>query len=202
MTTPLEALAHLSHRSPTPEGFTGFLQEVNAEKNDRGAAILLGSNAENALQVAIDRNLVVREDAYKLLFHSSGPLSSFEAKIRIGYAMGIYGDQHKNALDCIKGIRNAFAHAVHPISFETAEVREVCNLMTIPEVILPRSVEPETGEPALKLVGKETPRLRFKKVCEAVSHNLFWIGTTISPGILCDPTNVLIPMKARRVPLL
>jgi hypothetical protein len=202
MTTPLQALAYLARQNPTKEAFIRFQAEVNAEKNDRGAAILLGTNVENALQTAIDRNLVVREDVYGPLFHpSSGSLNSFEAKIRIGYAMGIYGDQHKNNLDCIKVIRNAFAHAVNPISFETAEVKAVCNLMSMPDVIPPRTIVAATGEPTLRLLGDETAKLKFKKVCEAVGHNLFFIGTTISPGIQCDATNVLVSMKARAVPL-
>lgn len=59
MTTALEALARLSRQEPTPEYFIAFQEEINAEKNDRGAAILLACNVEICLRFAIDRNLTL-----------------------------------------------------------------------------------------------------------------------------------------------
>jgi hypothetical protein len=98
MTTALEALARLSRQKPTPEYFIAFQEEINAEKNDRGAAILLACNVEICLRFAIDRNLTLGIDAYKDLFHTGGPLRSFEAKIRVGYNMGLFRDQTKHNL--------------------------------------------------------------------------------------------------------
>jgi hypothetical protein len=89
----LEALARLSRQEPTPEYFIAFQEEIHAEKNDRGAAILLACNVEICLRFAIDRNLTLGIDAYKDLFHTGGPLRSFEAKIRVGYSMGLFRDQ-------------------------------------------------------------------------------------------------------------
>jgi hypothetical protein len=202
MTTPLEALISLSRRDPTPEHFSAFSAEVKDEKNNRGVAILLAANAEIALRTAIHRNLLVKEDSYSELFHAQrGILSSFEAKIRIGYSMGIYGDVHKINLDCIKAIRNAYAHSAQPISFDTPEVKAVCDLMQQVDAVAPRAVNAKTGKVEHDLLGNETPRERYIKICGRVAHNLFWIGTTISPGIQCDPTNAYVPMTARHVPL-
>jgi hypothetical protein len=201
MTTPLEALAYLSRQDPTPEYFLAFHEEVNAEKNQRGAAILLASNLEVCLRYAISRNLAVVDDNYKLLFHSGAPLRCFEGKIRIGYGMGIFGDQTKNNLDCIKVIRNAFAHAVIPITFETAEIKAVCETMVMPEILYPRAISGTTGEPIGALQPNATTRQKFQKICEAISHNLFLFGTTISRGIPSDPeagtyVNVYSPATA------
>lgn len=202
MTTPLDALIHLSRQDPTPEHFVAYLAELKDEKNNRGVAILVAANAEIALRTAIHRNLLVKEDTYKELFHAQrGILSSFEAKIRIGYSMGIYGDVHKTNLDCIKAIRNAFAHSAQPISFDTPQVRSVCDLMQQVDAIAPRTIVSATGKPEFELLGNETSRERYIKICTRVAHNLFWIGTTISPGIQCDPENVHVPMTARPVPL-
>lgn len=201
MTTPLEALVSLSRQNPTPEHFADFQAEIKDEKNNRGVAILLAANAEIALRVAIDRNLVVREDSHKDLFSPRGILSSFDAKIRIGYCMGVYGNVHKNNLDCIRAIRNAYAHAAQPLTFDTAEVKAVCNLMAQVEAIFPRSVNAKTGKTEFELTGEETARERYIKICSRVTHNLFWIGTTISPGILYDPSNIHSSVKNRPVPL-
>lgn len=172
MATPLESLAILSREDPTPQYFSAFFIEVNAEKNDRGAAILLAANAEVCLRYAIKRHLVAIDDVERTLFRSNGPLSEFAAKIRVGYAMGLYKEQTKQNLDYIRAIRNAFAHAIIPISFETSEVRAVCDLMIMPELLRPTTVD-ETGNPRGLLPEMPTPRQRFQKICEAVSHNLF-----------------------------
>jgi hypothetical protein len=86
--------------------------------------------------------------------------------------MGLYGPETKQNLDCIKGFRNAFAHAVIPISFETPEVGAAVKLMTMPEIPPPRAVD-ETGKPRGILPEFPTTRQRFQKICEAVTHNLF-----------------------------
>jgi hypothetical protein len=194
MTTELQSLAKLSHQDPTPEYFAAFHEEINTEKNDRGAAILLACNVEICLRFAIDRNLTIGTEAHKELFHIGGaPLRSFEAKIRIGYNMGLYRDQTKHNLDCIKGIRNAFAHAVIPIKFETPEVKAVCDTMTMPEICFPRAIDAKTLEPRGTLPADASPRITFQKICEAISHNLFMFGTT-SRGIPSDP-EVGVPVK-------
>ena len=84
MTTPLEALARLSREEQTVQDFLDFQAEINSERNDRGAAILLACNVESCLRIAIERNLTNEGDVYRLLFHSGAPLRSFEAKIRAG----------------------------------------------------------------------------------------------------------------------
>jgi hypothetical protein len=88
MTTPIEALTHLSRQDPTHDDFLAFQAEIKDETNNRGVAALLAANADIALRVAIDRNLLVREDHFQDLFSPRGILNSFEAKVRIGYHMG------------------------------------------------------------------------------------------------------------------
>ncbi|HEX4556399.1 MAG TPA: hypothetical protein VH249_20585 [Xanthobacteraceae bacterium] len=189
MTTPLEALSFLSHQEPTPAYFVSFHEEINREKNDRGAAVLLGCHIELCLRYAIRNNLSQLENIQKLLFRSVGPLRSFEAKIRLGYGLGLFGPETKNNLDCIKGIRNAFAHAIIPITFDTPEVASVCRMMTMPEILPPRAIDPETFEPrgVLNMAPRPAPREIFQKICEATSHNLFVMGRVISRRSPSDP---------------
>lgn len=189
MTTPIEALAYLSRQEPTYAHFQAFQAEVNAEKFDRGAAILLATNCETCLRYAIQRNLIVAaDDVYQKIFRSGAPLGSFEAKIRIGFAMGIFREQTRNNLNAIKAIRNAFAHSIVPINFETPEVRAVCDLLIMPEIMWPRAISVATGNPTGNIPPDATTRVRFQKISEALSHNLFNFGTTISGGIPSDPT--------------
>jgi hypothetical protein len=181
MTTPLEALAFLSRQDPTPEYFSRFHHEVNTETNERGAAILLAANTELCLRFSIKRHLITAEDAERLLFRSGGPLRSFEAKIRIGFAMGLYGAETSNNLNCIRSIRNAFAHAVIPIGFETAEVTAAVELMVMPEILTPRAIDPNTGKSRGILPDFPSVRQRFQKISEAVAHNLFVLNKERMP---------------------
>ncbi len=179
--TALESLAYLSRQDPTPEYFVRFHQEVNAETNERGAAVLLAANTELCLRFAIKRHLVTVEDAERLLFRSNGPLRGFEAKTRIGLAMGLYGTETANNLNYIRVIRNAFAHAVIPIGFETAEVVAVVRLMTMPDILPPRAIDPASLKPRGILPEFPTTRQRYQKICEAVSHNLFVLNRERMP---------------------
>jgi hypothetical protein len=168
--------SRFSRQDPTPEYFVRFFAEVNDEKNERGAVILLGANAELCLRYAIKRHLITADDVDWMLFY--GPLRGFEAKIRIGFTMGLYGLETKHNLDCIRAIRNAFAHAVIPISFETPEVRAAVELMTMPEILPPRAVD-KTGKPRGILPEFPATRKRFQNICEAVTGAL-QIGAAIA----------------------
>jgi hypothetical protein len=51
-----------------------------------------------------------------------GPLSSFSAKIRLGYLLKLYAYLVRCELTAIKGIRNRFAHEQSPITFDTPNI--------------------------------------------------------------------------------
>jgi hypothetical protein len=69
------------------------------------------------------------------LFESTGALATFSSKIRIGYALDIFGPETYQNLDYIRHVRNAFAHTKISVSFETAAIKNICELL-----IMPRSV--------------------------------------------------------------
>jgi len=188
MKAALQALSSLAYQDPTPAYFAAFHEEIKREKNDRGAAILLSCHVEVCLRYAIRRGMKVKaqkiKDTEKLLFKSGGPLHSFEGKLRVGFALGVFGDETKYNLDCIKGIRNAFAHAVTPITFETPQVSTVCKFMKMPEILPPCAIDPATLKPR-GILG-EFPGVReiFQKICEATSHNLFLVSVNERYGPL------------------
>jgi hypothetical protein len=96
-------------------------------RNDRGAALLLAANLENSLQIAIERRLAIAETHRTILFvDEASPLRRFSAKIRMGYALGLFGDGLKSNLDLVRIIRNVFAHAASPVHFSTPEVMGAC----------------------------------------------------------------------------
>ena len=73
-------------------GFGGVGVGAGGNKNDRGAAILLAANLESSLQIAIERKEPTADRT-----------ATFEAKIKKGHALGLFGKETKNNLDLIGG---------------------------------------------------------------------------------------------------
>jgi DNA-binding MltR family transcriptional regulator len=59
------------------------------------------------------------------LFDGTAPLSTFSAKIKIAYAMGIIGKLTRHDLEKLREIRNAFAHSIRHLSFDLPEIANI-----------------------------------------------------------------------------
>ncbi len=100
-------------------------------------AIRMASITEDWLQYAIKakmRHLTkTQEDR---IFSGYGPISSFRAKIDVGYALGIFDITTMNDLNAIREIRNKFAHSREIIHFRSKELDSLFQKMAgwTPEV--------------------------------------------------------------------
>jgi DNA-binding MltR family transcriptional regulator len=94
------------------------------EGDPRVSAIMAGAVVNEVLQVAIEYNLIsLSKDDREALFENSGPLSTFAAQIRMGYAMGLYGKKLRDDLNVIRKMRNDFAHTLDEIVLSQPEFR-------------------------------------------------------------------------------
>jgi DNA-binding MltR family transcriptional regulator len=59
------------------------------------------------------------------LFGPDRPLGTFSSRIRIAQALGIFGPKTAHDLNIMREIRNAFAHVIRKINFDTPEVKEL-----------------------------------------------------------------------------
>jgi hypothetical protein len=159
------ALSKLSGKQPDIKHFADFDKETRGELSHRGAAILAVTNVENALETALLDELIYTRA--RALFGMDCPLGSFRNKILMAYALNIFGDQMCCNLECMRHIRNAFAHAKIPISFSDIEVMNVCNSMIFPPLMPPHIMGAEKEDHS-NLIGLE----RFRKICEVIAHNL------------------------------
>ncbi len=163
----LRKLSLLTKAQPSFEHLADFQKETQLETNHRGGAILIATNVENALESALLH--FFKKGRTKSLLDLKAPLADFNNKILIGYALDIYGDKTFSNLEIIRCIRNAFAHAKIPITFETEAVAKVCATLTVPELLPPYA----TG--AEKIDGSKLRGLdRFRFVSDRISHNLVW----------------------------
>src|SRR5262249_31673887 len=87
--------------------------EINKEidsKSDRVTAIVLSAITQDSLVDVIRASMAKRDYEVPWLTDPAGPLGRFKAQILLAYAVGIIGKNAATDLDCIRQIRNKFAH--------------------------------------------------------------------------------------------
>jgi DNA-binding MltR family transcriptional regulator len=127
------------------------------KENDRTTAIVAGSLLEDRLEAKLKTQLRCDDskDTLKILvemFRGLGPLSSFSAKIRLGYLLELYDYRVRVELTAIKDIRNYFAHENKPVTFESDDVILVAQKLTLIEYYI-RPMSEITTDPSKATAG-------------------------------------------------
>lgn len=122
------------------------IMDALRDKDDIHAAVMGVSIVEATLeQLIVSRLHTGGKDLVSRLFQNRGPLSDFNSKILIAEAFGFVTSPLAEELHRMRTIRNAFAHAKMPISFEDEPVaREVAALKMI-QAIRQVSIKTERG---------------------------------------------------------
>jgi hypothetical protein len=121
------SLKTFSRKPPSLAERTTILHEIHT-LDDRSVAILAAVHLESSLEAAILTKMIPlpENEVNEIFSGDAAPLSTFSAKIRMAFAMGILGPQTRKDLNIIKNIRNAFAHAQRPVKFDTPEIATAC----------------------------------------------------------------------------
>jgi len=176
------ARARLEKRSFGNDSWQVVLQyaygEPNLQMADRATALVLGAILEQGLELAILSHCVLgwittrgseaNEEQKKLFRGGEDGAMTFSIKIRLAYALGVYGPKSRDDLDMMRHIRNFFAHERSHLTFDDPDVVGLCDqLKWIDEF-------PWGG-----LVGEKptTPRIRY---VETVRH--FYPYLTVGVG--------------------
>jgi hypothetical protein len=109
-----------------------------AEPADPIATAILGSAlVEHELEKQIRQRFKRNDDTFwKEMTGDKGPVGTFYAQIVIGYAMRVYDEKTRDALDTIRTIRNQFAHAIRKIDFgEELILKELAKIQLRPTII-------------------------------------------------------------------
>ena len=159
------SLSRLSRQEPTNDELKEILDNINGLP-DRMVGILLSALVESRLERLIIGNLPIKDrDTVTALVERGGALSTFAGKIDLSHAMALIFPAVRNNLHCIRRIRNAFAHAPRPITFETGEISQECMKL--------RSLK--TG----RILSAKVPgRVRFIFACNDIS--IFLLEETIA----------------------
>jgi DNA-binding MltR family transcriptional regulator len=103
----------------------GFFEEFQRE-SDRATAILGAALLDEKLLQLLTAFLVDDDQQVQLLLDVEQPLGSFGARIRMAYCLGLITRELFDTLTTIKSIRNAFAHQLHGLSFESPGIAKEC----------------------------------------------------------------------------
>jgi len=122
-------LRRLSRKIPTSPEVEKIMSELGAD-TDIAAAIVAAAILEAHLERLISTRFFDKSSELKSqLFLNQGPLASLHSKILVAQAFGFITSVMAADMHSIKLIRNAFAHAKTPISFDNEFVaKEVENL--------------------------------------------------------------------------
>jgi hypothetical protein len=126
----IKALRALSERRLT-QTEARALAEGKTEKQDFAAAILGAARLDSTLAYIIEREFIDLSPDEERALLREGPLAEFGAKIKLGYALGLYGPLTRDDLNIIREIRNAFAHSGNPLDFSNAAIARACQLINI-----------------------------------------------------------------------
>lgn len=125
------------HRKPfavdkTPKELFAPDEVYREATQDRAVALVAATNLDMTLEHAIKSRLVtLNSDENDRLFGPDAPIGTFSARIKIGYALGIYERKFRSDLDTIRLIRNVFGHVQSHVDFETPEIAAACGEIRI-----------------------------------------------------------------------
>jgi hypothetical protein len=155
-----------------------FINEL-ANYPDRIVGLLAPAIVDKRLERAIRARWTdIPNDALlKDLFRDGGPLGSFAIRIKIGFAIRIYGKDAYNDLRSLNKIRNAFAHKVAAKDFNDESIKDRSNKLLLPSKYLTSSVDTLAG--TLAPMFEPSTDATFFDVIAAMGHH----------AMLADPTD-------------
>lgn len=109
----------------TDSDMKGAVQEITPNVGDRIVAILGTSLLDWSLRRAIEDRFIQSSVVEETFRAAGGPLGSLNAKLLLGYLLGMYKKPELAAMRGIAQIRNRFAHqlTVHQFDDSDAELR-------------------------------------------------------------------------------
>ena len=162
------SLSEFTRLIPNKTEAKRIFHELLDDPNDRAAGITAAAYLESSLQNTLIYKLKkIGADNTDTLFRDDGPLGTFSAKIILASAIQLLGEKATHDFDCIRVVRNAFAHSKLKATFGTTEVENVCLRLSFPN--WDRSLD---SEPKDKLT-----RIRFLATCTLYNEMLAELAT-------------------------
>jgi DNA-binding MltR family transcriptional regulator len=111
--------------------FNKTVEELSIHR-DRELAIVASSLMDDVLKDLLLSCIVdISENHKKSLFDISAPLGTFSARINLSGAFGFISKKQRDDLNCIRNIRNEFAHSYTGHSFSDEPMKSLCGSLKL-----------------------------------------------------------------------
>jgi len=102
-------------------------------ESDRAAIILNASMLEHTTTHMLQKAMPgLNSDETSRMFGINGPLGAFSAKIAVAHGLKIIDRAMMKRMDVIRAMRNAAAHYVGPLNFDTEQIRNAVSQIASP----------------------------------------------------------------------
>lgn len=135
--TTIKSLKEIQRETPDTKDILSRLALAQTV-NDYQAAMQSASLVEFMLmQALLTKFIPMGKDHLDGLFSdaTNGPISTYSAKIKMSYALGIIGSETKSQLERVRIVRNHFAHVKDSTSFSDASVAFECAKFKKPKML-------------------------------------------------------------------
>lgn len=141
------------------------LEELNTE-SDRGMMLLIATQLEDALAHYITLKLPgMTKSEHEGFLGPEGPAGAFGVKIKLALGMGILNRRAYDALEIVRHIRNAGAHSIRPVTFDTPIIREAVISVASPDLA-----------DQMQSANAEVIRLIFRMACLTILDSFAQLG--------------------------
>lgn len=166
-------LRDLSRQHPTDAEASAILIGLTKNETPIVVAILGAGLVEYRLEQLLRPRFNRRDDdIWEELTDVDGPLSTFAAKITLGYALKIYDDGMRKNLDIVRKIRNVFAHSKRIINFDNELICDELKQITIPRKRRSLSTNALQVAQSLKHKGQISYLLLCSELCSYLLNKL------------------------------
>jgi DNA-binding MltR family transcriptional regulator len=136
--------------------WNGFLEEIQNE-SPRASVIIASAFLDAQLRQLISNFLIDDPKVVDELLGSEDkidrPLSTFSARIKAAYCLGLIGKNIYDDLEAIRKIRNKFAHKMHGYTFDEPEIVSWCKSLKLAKMITDASPHFPDDHGSMFIVG-------------------------------------------------
>jgi DNA-binding MltR family transcriptional regulator len=136
-----ESLFDFDESSPINDEALQLVQTLFSE-SDRGAVLVAAALLDDALEDLVRSVMSNQPDVVKKAVDPllKSPIRSFWAKTQLAYALQLIDSDLYDALNDIRGLRNAFAHRTAPASLSDTQVAQLVQRLKLHFSIAARAV--------------------------------------------------------------
>ncbi len=164
------SLRDFTNKVPSSDEAHRIFHELISDPNDRASGITGAAYLESSLEETLTYRLTkIGTMSVDELFRGDAPLGTFSAKIKFAFTIRLFGERTRHDFDCIREIRNAFAHSKLKANFETSEIQTVCHRISFPKW--------GSGEGAMQKEEIGATRIRFLATCTLYNEMLAEMAT-------------------------